>query len=335
MYNFADLKNNTIDMDILIQSLILAGGLIMILFGANYLVDGASSIAKKFGISEFIIGLTIVGMGTSTPEMVVSYMSAFNGSTDLAIGNVVGSNILNTLLILGITALISPLAITRDNLRKDIPLNIAVTILLILLGLNKTFFGVGENTLSRLDGMVLLALFVWYFISSFKSGKESDDQNDEEGIVERKIWVSALMIAGGLAGLVIGGRLFVDSATSLAKILEISEKFIAITIVAAGTSMPELATSIVAAVKGKGQLALGNVLGSNIFNILLILGGSALIHPLSFASMTAVDLGIVLLCTVFILLSAFLFKKKELDRVEGTLFILMEAGYMWYLIANL
>lgn len=335
MYNFADLKNNTIDMDILIQSLILAGGLVMILFGANYLVDGASSIAKKFGISEFIIGLTIVGIGTSTPEMVVSYMSAFNGSTDLAIGNVVGSNILNTLLILGITALISPLAITRDNLRKDIPLNIAVTILLILLGLNKTFFGVGENTLSRLDGMVLLAIFVWYFISSFKSGKGSDGQDDEEGIVERKIWVSALMIAGGLAGLVIGGRLFVDSATSLAKILGISEKFIAITIVAAGTSMPELATSIVAAVKGKGQLALGNVLGSNIFNILLILGGSALIHPLSFASMTAVDLGIVLLCTVFILLSAFLFKKKELDRVEGALFILMEAGYMWYLIANL
>ena len=335
MYNFADLKNNTIDMDILIQSLILAGGLVMILFGANYLVDGASSIAKKFGISEFIIGLTIVGIGTSTPEMVVSYMSAFNGSTDLAIGNVVGSNILNTLLILGITALISPLAITRDNLRKDIPLNIAVTILLILLGLNKTFFGIGENTLSRLDGMVLLGIFVWYFISSFKSGKGSDDQDDEEGITERKIWVSALMIAGGLAGLVIGGRLFVDSATSLAKILGISEKFIAITIVAAGTSMPELATSIVAAVKGKGQLALGNVLGSNIFNILLILGGSALIQPLSFASMTAVDLGIVLLCTVFILLSAFLFKKKELDRVEGAMFILMEAAYMWYLIANL
>lgn len=318
-----------------LEFILLAAGLGLILLGANWLVDGASSIAKKFGISEFIIGLTIVGIGTSTPEMVVSYMSAFNGSTDLAIGNVVGSNILNTLLILGITALISPLAITRDNLRKDIPLNIAVTILLILLGLNKTFFGVGENTLSRLDGMVLLAIFVWYFISSFKSGKGSDGQDDEEGIVERKIWVSALMIAGGLAGLVIGGRLFVDSATSLAKILGISEKFIAITIVAAGTSMPELATSIVAAVKGKGQLALGNVLGSNIFNILLILGGSALIQPLSFASMTAVDLGIVLLCTVFILLSAFLFKKKELDRVEGALFILMEAGYMWFLIANL
>jgi cation:H+ antiporter len=321
-------------MDILIQSLILAGGLVMILFGANYLVDGASSIAKKFGISEFIIGLTIVGIGTSTPEMVVSYMSAFNGSTDLAIGNVVGSNILNTLLILGITALISPLAITRDNLRKDIPLNIAVTILLILLGLNKTFFGVGENTLSRLDGMVLLAIFVWYFISSFKSGKGSDDQDDEEGITERKIWVSALMIAGGLAGLVIGGRLFVDSATSLAKILGISEKFIAITIMAAGTSMPELATCIVAARKGRNQMALGNVLGSNIANILMIVGGAALISPLSLQSISIVDLSVIMISSLVLLVSAYTIKKDRIDRREGFIFILIEIAYMIWLFTK-
>ena len=322
-------------MDILIQSLILLGGLILILLGANYLVDGASSVAKKFGISEFIIGLTIVGIGTSTPEMVISYLSAFQGNTDLAIGNVIGSNILNTLLILGITALISPIVITRDNLKKDIPINIAVTMLLIFLGMNFSIFGVGEDSLSRVDGIILLAIFVWYFWSSFKSDKSATDEEDGEDIAERKTWLSALMIAGGLAALVIGGRVFVNSATTLAKILGISEKFIAVTIVAAGTSMPELATSIVAALKGRGQLALGNVLGSNIFNILLILGGSALIHPLSFASMTTIDLGIVMVCTIFIFLSAFLFKKKELDRVEGALFILMEAAYMWYLIANL
>lgn len=322
-------------MDILIQSLILLGGLILILLGANYLVDGASSVAKKFGISEFIIGLTIVGIGTSTPEMVISYLSAFQGNTDLAIGNVIGSNILNTLLILGITALISPIVITRDNLKKDIPINIAVTMLLIFLGMNFSIFGVGEDSLSRVDGIILLAIFVWYFWSSFKSDKSATDEEDGEDIAERKTWLSALMIAGGLAALVIGGRVFVNSATTLAKILGISEKFIAVTIVAAGTSMPELATSIVAALKGRGQLALGNVLGSNIFNILLILGGSALIHPLSFASMTTIDLGIVMVCTIFIFLSAFLFKKKELDRVEGAIFILMEAGYMWYLIANL
>lgn len=322
-------------MDILIQSLILLGGLILILLGANYLVDGASSVAKKFGISEFIIGLTIVGIGTSTPEMVISYLSAFQGNTDLAIGNVIGSNILNTLLILGITALISPIVITRDNLKKDIPINIAVTMLLIFLGMNFSIFGVGEDSLSRVDGIILLAIFVWYFWSSFKTDKSATDEEDGEDIAERKTWLSALMIAGGLAALVIGGRVFVNSATTLAKILGISEKFIAVTIVAAGTSMPELATSIVAALKGRGQLALGNVLGSNIFNILLILGGSALIHPLSFASMTTIDLGIVMVCTIFIFLSAFLFKKKELDRVEGAIFILMEAGYMWYLIANL
>lgn len=322
-------------MDILIQSLILLGGLILILLGANYLVDGASSVAKKFGISEFIIGLTIVGIGTSTPEMVISYLSAFQGNTDLAIGNVIGSNILNTLLILGITALISPIVITRDNLKKDIPINIAVTMLLIFLGMNFSIFGVGEDSLSRVDGIILLAIFVWYFWSSFKSDKSATDEEDGEDIAERKTWLSALMIAGGLAALVIGGHIFVNSATTLAKILGISEKFIAVTIVAAGTSMPELATSIVAALKGRGQLALGNVLGSNIFNILLILGGSALIHPLSFASMTTIDLGIVMVCTIFIFLSAFLFKKKELDRVEGAIFILMEAGYMWYLIANL
>lgn len=322
-------------MDILIQSLILLGGLILILLGANYLVDGASSVAKKFGISEFIIGLTIVGIGTSTPEMVISYLSAFQGNTDLAIGNVIGSNILNTLLILGITALISPIVITRDNLKKDIPINIAVTMLLIFLGMNFSIFGVGEDSLSRVDGIILLVIFVWYFWSSFKSDKSATDEEDGENIAERKTWLSALMIAGGLAALVIGGRVFVNSATTLAKILGISEKFIAVTIVAAGTSMPELATSIVAALKGRGQLALGNVLGSNIFNILLILGGSALIHPLSFASMTTIDLGIVMVCTIFIFLSAFLFKKKELDRVEGAIFILMEAGYMWYLIANL
>lgn len=321
-------------MDILIQSLILLGGLLLILFGANYLVDGSSSIAKKFGISEFVIGLTIVGIGTSTPEMVVSFLSAFQGKADMAIGNIVGSNIFNTMLILGITALVSPLAITKSNLKKDVPLNIIVTTLLIILGLNFTLFGVGEDRLSRIDGIILLGIFAWYMWSSFKSDT-SESVEDEKEIVVRKGYVSVLMIIGGLAALIIGGRLFVNSATALAQMFGVSDKFIAITVMAAGTSMPELATCVVAAFKGRGQLALGNVLGSNISNILLILGGSALITPLSFAGMTIVDLGVVLLCSICILLSAFLFRKKELDRTEGALFLLMEAGYMWYLISNL
>lgn len=315
-----------------LQILILLGGLALILFGANWLVDGSSSIAKRFGISEFVIGLTIVGIGTSTPEMVVSFLSAFQGKADMAIGNIVGSNIFNTLMILGVTALIAPLTITKSNLKKDIPLNIFVTVLLILLGMNFTIFGLGQDQLSRIDGAILLAIFAWYLYTSFKSDTADEDG---EGIKEYKTGISALLIVAGLGALIAGGKLFVNSATELAKMFGVSDKFIAITVMAAGTSMPELATCAVAALKGRGQLALGNVLGSNISNILLILGGSALINPLSFGGMTYVDLGVVLAGAIFILASAYLFKKKQLDRFEGIVLLLMEAGYMWYLIANL
>lgn len=317
-----------------LQIFILLAGLLLILFGANWLVDGSSSIAKRFGISEFVIGLTIVGIGTSTPEMVVSFLSSFQGKADMAIGNIVGSNIFNTMMILGVTALIAPLAITKSNLKKDIPLNIIVTLLLIILGMNFTLFGKGEDQLSRLDGVILLGVFAWYIWSSFRSDN-ADPEEDGDGIKEYKTGISVLLIVAGLAGLIIGGRLFVNSATELAKMFGVSDKFIAITVMAAGTSMPELATCVVAALKGRGQLALGNVLGSNISNILLILGGAALINPLSFSGMTYVDLGTVLLSALFILGSAYLFKKKQLDRFEGIILLLMEAGYMWYLIANL
>lgn len=315
-----------------IQLLILAAGLLLILLGANYLVDGASSIAKRFGLSEFIIGVTIVGIGTSAPEMVVSFLSSIQGKADMAIGNIVGSNIFNTAMILGVTALISPLVITRSNIRKDIPLNIFVTALLIFLGLNFTIFGKGTDQLSRIDGIILLGVFVWYLWSSFRSDSASDD---ESPIRQYSIVISVLMIAGGLGALILGGRLFVNSATEIARLFGVSDKFIAITVMAAGTSMPELATCVVAAFKGRGQLALGNILGSNISNILLILGGSALISPLSFTGMTIVDLGMVLACSLFILLSAWCFRKKSLDRLEGLILIIMEIGYMYYLISNI
>lgn len=316
----------------LVQFLILAAGLILILLGANYLVDGASSVAKKFGLSEFIIGVTIVGIGTSAPEMVVSILSALQGKADMAIGNVVGSNIFNTFMILGVTALIAPLTITKDNLKKDIPLNIIVTALLILLGMNFAIFGVGENKLCRIDGALMLGIFIWYLWSSFRNGKTDDEDSD---IKIFPMWLAVVMIIGGLAGLVFGGRLFVNSATEIAKAMGVSDKFIAITIMAAGTSMPELATCVVAALKGRGQLALGNILGSNISNILLILGVSSLITPLSMKGITVVDMGALLISAIFIFLSVYLFKKKQLDRIEGALLLLMEAGYMWYLIANL
>lgn len=319
----------------LLSIVLLIVGLALILFGANYLVDGSSSIARRFGLSEFIIGLTIVGIGTSSPEMVISFLSAINGNADMAIGNVVGSNIFNTLLILGITGVIAPIAITRSNIKKDIPLNIAVTLLLIILGLNGTIFGKGENVLSRVDGIVLLGIFAWYMWSSFRSNEQTSTADEEEQTKTQSILVSVLFIAGGLAGLVFGGKLFVNAATEIAKSFGVSDKFIAITVLAAGTSMPELATSVVAAAKGKGQLALGNILGSNIANILLILGGSALICPLSFQGMSNVDLGALVVGALLIMGSAYAFKKKYLDRIEGCIFILIEAAYMWYLIANL
>lgn len=317
-----------------IEIALLIAGLVMILLGANWLVNGSSSIAKRFGISEFVIGLTIVGIGTSSPEMVVSFLSSLQGKADMAIGNIVGSNIFNTLLILGITALISPLTITKSNLKRDIPLNIIVTVILILLGMNFTIFGVGKNQLCRIDGVILLGIFILYLWSSFKS-ESSDEENNEEGIKEYSILMSTVMVAAGLASLIFGGKLFVNSATELAKMFGVSDKFIAITVMAAGTSMPELATCVVAALKGRGQLALGNVLGSNIANILLILGGSALICPLSFNGMTYVDIGMVLLCAAFIFASAFLFKKRQIDRYEGAILVLTEVGYMWYLISSL
>lgn len=317
----------------LIQIIILLLGLVLILSGANWLVDGSSSIARKFGISEFVIGLTIVGIGTSAPEMVVSFLSSFQGKSEMAVGNVVGSNIFNSLMILGTTALVAPLAITKSNIKKDIPLNIFVTLLLIMLGKSASLFGIGaSDTLGRFEGAILLTIFALYLWSSFKGGKEETEDGCKD---ERKPLLAGLMIASGLAALIFGGRLFVNSATQIAQIAGLSEKFIAITIMAAGTSLPELATCVVAALKGQGQLALGNVLGSNISNILLILGGSALIHPLSFNAISGVDLGVIAICSILILISAFTFRKKELDRIEGAILVALEIAYMAYLISTI
>lgn len=317
----------------LLQIVILLAGLVLILMGANWLVDGSSSVARRFGISEFVIGLTIVGIGTSAPEMVVSFLSAIQGKSAMAVGNIVGSNIFNTLMILGVTALVAPMAITKSNLRKDIPLNIVVTILLILLGRSATMLGIGTtDSVSRLEGLLLLVIFGIYMWSTFKGEKGEKEESVENNI---KPAMAAVMIVGGLAGLIIGGRLFVNSATQIAQIAGLSEKFIAITIMAAGTSLPELATCVVAAAKGQGQLALGNVLGSNISNILLILGGSALINPLSFDGITLMDLSLFAVGPVLIFLSSMTFKKKELDRVEGAIFLCLEIAYMTYMICTI
>ncbi|MGN1211020.1 MAG: calcium/sodium antiporter [Candidatus Cryptobacteroides sp.] len=314
----------------LLQIFLFLFGLLLVVWGADALVDGASSIARKFGISEFVIGLTIVGMGTSAPEMVVSFIGAIGGNADIAVGNVIGSNIFNTLLILGLTAMILPMNITYLNLKKDIPINIVITVLLLVLGMNFSIFGCGANRLSRVDGLVLLALFCLYMYMSFHF--DTPNNNEEEPGETKKTGWAILLIILGLNGLVVGGKLFVDSAVSIAKMLNVSDKFIAVTILAGGTSMPELATCIVAAVKKKGQLALGNIIGSNVFNILLILGGSALIHPLSLEQIGFVDLGILLLSSLVILTSAYIGKKNKIDRIDGIFFVLLEIAYMTWLI---
>ena len=315
-----------------LQILLLCTGLALIVFGADWLVDGASGIARRFGLSEFVIGLTIVGMGTSAPEMVVSFIGAFQGNADIAIGNVVGSNIMNTLLILGVTALILPMAITPSNWKRDIPVNLLTTVLLIFLGLEFTIFRFGSNGLSRWDGGILLAFFIAYMVMSFKGNKP--DENDSPA-KQRNVWLCLLLIVAGIAGLAFGGKLFVNNATALASALGVSDKFIAITILAGGTSMPELATCVVAAAKKKGQLALGNIIGSNVFNILLILGGSALISPLSFDHITYVDLGVLLVSALALLTAGVIGKKRMIDRLDGSLFLLIWAAYMAYLIINL
>ncbi len=316
-----------------LMTILLLAGLALVVLGADWLVDGASSVARRAGLSEFIIGLTIVGMGTSAPEMVVSVLGALEGNGDIAVGNVVGSNIFNTLLILGLTAVILPIGITATNRKRDIPVNIAVTLLLVLLGLERTIFGVGTDGLSRLDGAVLLLLFVVYMFISFRSGK--DEKPEPDGQKSQKLWLSILMILCGLAALVIGGNLFVDNATGIASALGISDKFIAVTILAGGTSLPELATCVAAAVKKKGQLALGNIIGSNIFNIMLILGTSAVIAPVSFQSINLIDMGALLVSAIALATSLVVGKKNQLDRLDGALFLLIWAVYMAYLIINL
>ena len=320
-------------MSIALNILILIAGLSLIVLGADWLVDGASGVARKAGISEFVIGLTIVGFGTSCPELVVSLTGAFAGNSDISIGNVVGSNICNTLLILGLTAVIAPLAITKENKYRDIPINLFVTILLILMGMNATILGIGEHDgISRIEGLFFLLVFAVYIYFCFKNGTGAEDGGEDKKF---SIGKCILLIVCGLGGLIGGGQLFVNSATDIAHQLGVSDKFIAITVLAGGTSLPELATCVVAAAKKKGQLALGNVLGSNVFNILLILGCSAVVIPLDFSGMNLVDMGILLASVLLLMFGTFAGKKMQINRVEGALLLASEIGYLIWLFTNL
>lgn len=269
--------------------LLLIGGLILILLGANGLTDGAASVAKRFRIPPIVIGLTIVAFGTSAPELTVSVSSALKGSADIAIGNVVGSNIFNTLMIVGCTALFAPIVITRNTLRKEIPLCILSSIVLLICANDVFLDKAPENILNRVDGLLLLCFFVIFMGYTFAIASKpvTTEQQAEHPVIEEETeikslpwWQSILYIIGGLAALIYGGQLFVDGATGIARNLGVSESIIGLTLVAGGTSLPELATSIVAALKKNPEIAIGNVIGSNLFNIFFVLGCSASITPL-------------------------------------------------------
>lgn len=314
----------------MVNILLLLVGLGLVVLGADWLVNGASSIARRAGISEFVIGLTIVGFGTSCPELVVSLSGAIEGNSDISVGNVVGSNIFNVLFILGLTAMVLPVGMTDKNRRIDIPITLGVTILLVILGITGSMSGPG---ISRWEGVLMLLVFSAYLFYCFKS--DSKDEFSETQRATLSITKSIALTLTGLAGLIFGGDLFVDSATALARQIGVSDKFIAVTILAGGTSLPELATSLVAAIKGKEQLALGNILGSNVFNAMLILGLSSVITPLSFASMTIVDIITLVLSAVLLLIWAYTGRKNRIDRREGAAMLLCYVAYNVFLFSRL
>ncbi len=314
----------------MVNILLLLVGLGLVVLGADWLVNGASSIARRAGISEFVIGLTIVGFGTSCPELVVSLSGAIEGNSDISVGNVVGSNIFNVLFILGLTAMVLPVGMTDKNRRIDIPITLGVTILLIILGITGSMSGPG---ISRWEGVLMLLVFSAYLFYCFKS--DSKDVFSETQRATLSITKSIALTLTGLAGLIFSGDLFVDSATALARQIGVSNKFIAVTILAGGTSLPELATSLVAAIKGKEQLALGNILGSNVFNAMMILGLSSVITPLSFASMTIVDIITLVLSAILLLIWAYTGRKNRIDRREGAAMLLCYVAYNVFLFSRL
>ena len=314
--------------------ILIIAGIALVVLGADWLVDGASSIARRLGVSDFVIGLTIVGFGTSCPELVVSLTGAFKGLSDVAVGNVIGSNIFNSMLILGLTALISPVAVSLQNKRRDIPVMLLVTFVMVFCGMSHTILGLGDSDgLSRVEGIIFLLLFAGYIFFSFKTDRREVEENGDTPV--RGMWAAVGLVLLGLAALVAGGHLGVNYGVELARRLGVSEKFIAITLLAGGTSLPELATCIAAAIKRRDQMALGDILGSNVFNILLILGCSAVVRPVSFAGVDLVDICALAGSAVLIWLSSYSFKKDRVDRYEGVLFLVAFIAYYVWLFQKL
>lgn len=306
-------------------------GFILLIKGADFFVDGASDIAKKLRIPSIIIGLTIVAFGTSAPELAVSMSAAIQGSNDIAIGNVVGSNIFNLMVVLGASAMITPIIVKKDIIKVDYPISIFITVLLAVFCLDKVF-GADNITISRIDGIILLLCFAGFMIIVIREGlrHRAEDEHELNLSKEKPMWLILILTAVGLAGIIIGGDITVDGAKAIASYLGLSDALIGLTVVALGTSLPELVTSIVAAKKGESDIAVGNVVGSNIFNILLILGVSASILPMKVSTTYIYDIGILLAISV-IFFVPMIFRKK-IGRSMGIIMIITYAVYMTYII---
>ncbi len=312
-------------MAVVLQLALLVLGFVFLVKGADWFVEGASKLAEKFGIPQLVIGLTIVAMGTSLPEAAVSVSAALKGSAEITIGNIVGSNILNVLLILGITSVIRPVAVQKSTVKYEIPFVIVISGLLMGIGYT-------DQVVGRIDGVILWALMICYLIYLLKMAKSGADVIEDipgEG-VDMPVWKMLLMIVVGAVLIVLGSDLAVDAATELARIFGMSERLIGLTIVAFGTSLPELVTSATAAIKGKADIAVGNIVGSNIFNILFVVGTSALITPVAYASAFFIDSIVCIAAAV--LLWILVFKNKKLGRAGGAIMLIGYAGYFAYLV---
>jgi len=307
-------------------------GFILLIKGADWLVSGASSLAYRFGISALVVGLTIVAFGTSAPELVVSLLASLAGNTDIAIGNITGSNIANILLILGISAIIYPLAVQKSTVWKELPFALLAVLLLLLVANDQFVDGASASMISRIDGLVLLAFFViflYYIFSTAFSSPAEKDGGTAIGFAPLRV---TLQIIGGMAGLVIGGKWIVDGAVLFASSLGVSEALVGLTIVAVGTSLPELATSAVAAYKKNVDIAVGNIVGSNIFNVFWILGLSAVVTPLPFSVSSNIDLVVAIGATILLFLALFVGRKHTVEKWQGVVFVILYVLYIGYVV---
>jgi cation:H+ antiporter len=306
-------------------------GFVFLIKGADWLVDGAGSIAKKYHISNLVIGLTIVAFGTSAPELVVNLISSFQGKTDLAIGNIVGSNIANIFLILGVASIIYPLKVKSNTVWKEIPFSLLGALILFIMANDALFDGVGFSALTRTDGLALIGFFCIFLYYTFGIAKNTEKSSSDE-VVERPLKFSILMVLGGLTGLVIGGQWIVEGAVKLAELFGMSQGVIGLTVVAIGTSLPELAATITASFKKQTDMAIGGIVGSNIFNVFWILGISSIIRPIPFNTAQNIDLALDVLASLLLFVFLFVGRRHLLERWQGWFFVLIYTSYTAYLV---